>query len=195
MHNIYLTTFFLASGILFSCNKDKALPAPTHTYYIDSKINSNRLMYEDSVRGVLNSAQRTTIDSVTFVLIKESSIFSGTTINGVIVNTIISQYKKGSISDTTLTDSMFTVKSYDFTNRYRNEGIEISWYDGTQMWSTSNAKGDQTGSSFEIVKHDRSGKSTFKYITNGNFSCKLYTKDGQSKFMLGNFKSKTNRIN
>jgi hypothetical protein len=195
MHTIYLTTFLLASGILFSCNKDKALPAPIHTYYIDSKINSKPYLYEDSVQGILNSAQRTTIDSGTFVLIKESSIFSGTMVNGVIVNTIISQYKKGSISDPTLTDSMFTIKSYDFTNRYRNEGIEVSWYDGAQMWSTSYAKGDQAGSTFEIVKHDKSGKPTFKYITSGNFSCKLYNADGQSKFMLGNFKSKTNRIN
>ncbi|HXA00758.1 MAG TPA: hypothetical protein VNW99_02150 [Cytophagaceae bacterium] len=196
MHNIYLTGLFLATAILFSCNKDKGLPAPAPTYYFDSKVNSKSLLYEDSLKGILNTAEKTGIDFGTYTLIKESSIFSGTSIiTGVAVNTIISHYMKGCTRDTAFIDSMFTVKSYSFTNSLQNEGIEISWYDGTQMWSSSNGTADQTGSSFKIVKHEYVGKPDHRYISSGNFNCKIYSADGNVKFMTGNFKVKTNEIN
>jgi hypothetical protein len=196
MRPIYIINLLLIFFIMASCNKkDKNLPAPTHTYYIDTKIDGTSVAYEDSIYGVLNSASLTSTDFGAYKLTRSGSSFSGTNLLNQVVNTTISQYKKGCDCDTAFIDSLFTVNSYSFKNNAEVEGIEITWFDGTQTWSTSAGTADQSGSSFKIVKHEFVNKNEYRYISSGNLNCKLYNGNGDSKIMTGYFKIKTNRIN
>ncbi|MFL5728803.1 MAG: hypothetical protein ACJ75J_04875 [Cytophagaceae bacterium] len=195
MRTIHLIKgLFPALVILFACNKkDDNLPAPAHTYYMDTKIDGKSVAYEDSIQGVLNKTSKDTSSFGNFTLIKQSSFFTGTDITGKIVNTTFSEYKKG-CSCTSFLDSMFSAKNYTFKNSGQLEGIEITWFDGNQNWSSSYGNADQSGSSFSIVKHEYTGKQDYRYISSGNINCKLYNTDGDVKLMTGYFKLKTNTI-
>jgi len=79
--------------------------------------------------------------------------------------------------------------SSDFNNLM--EGIEIRYIDEFGVeWTT---KGDQTGSWFEVTGHSKNEADSYTpYVTEGNFSCKFYNRNGDVKPVTeGEFKGRT----
>jgi len=194
MHKIYTISLFILSVIIISCNnKGKDLPAPTRTFFMDTKVDGKQVAYDDSVHGILNTVSVSSTDYGSYTLMKSSSEFSGTTQFGDSVNTVFSQYKKGCGCSQALSDSMFTNGYYDFKSNTEQEGIEITWFDGSRIYSTSLGNADQTGSFFKINKHQYVGYTNYRYVSSGSLSCKLYSADGDTKIMSGYFNIKTNK--
>jgi hypothetical protein len=194
MHKIYITGLFILSVIMISCNnKSKDLPAPTRTFFMDTKVDGKQVAYEDSIHGVLNTVSVSSTDYGSYTLIKSSSEFSGTTQFGDSVNTVFSEYKKGCGCTQALIDSMFTTGYHNFKNNTDQEGIEITWYGDGRTYSTSLGSADQSGSFFKIDKHQYVGYTNYRYISSGSLSCKLYSADGDTKIMSGYFNIKTNK--
>lgn len=77
--------------------------------------------------------------------------------------------------------SFFTTGTYTFSKNAEN-GFELGWNDGTQLWSTSKGSADQTGSSIKITQTGSEEIWGEFYVNvNGTFNCKLYNDAGASK--------------
>jgi hypothetical protein len=83
----------------------------------------------------------------------------------------------------------YSYGSSDFYNLV--DGVEIRYIDENGMeWTT---KGDQTGSLFQVNSHTTNISDSYTpFVTEGNFTCKLYNNLGQSKLLTeGIFKGRT----
>lgn len=73
-----------------------------------------------------------------------------------------------------------------FTKKALSSGIHLSWIDDKGiLWQTSSGSGDQSGSSFSIIKNQVTGDPLKDFATGtvitASFNCKLYDKSGRVK--------------
>jgi hypothetical protein len=192
LHFTALATIVL---VLFSCNVEEDLDSfVDHSYYIQLKIDGNRINYEDGILGMQNTAIRSTSEYDSTVLEKQASFFNGdgTLSDGIDIS--INQFKILPAPDTLQKniDSLFTVGSYQYKNTLNKEGIEIAIITEGTTWSTSKGIANQDGSNFIVSQHIYKGTQTYRYETSGSFICKVYDGAGNVKLINGTFKLKTN---
>jgi hypothetical protein len=189
-----LSAALIVSGV--SCKKDDPVTSPTTTpttpaslsisspYQVNFTLDGTAMDYNigtttgfDMVNSANNSVQP--IGGGTSTFIYGSSIGNGTAYVGFMKGTF-SLPGGGLMSDSEFL-SMFPAATVAYSPASAN-GVVVSYFDGSTLWSSDLGTADQTGSAFKIEANQvLTGGSYYTvklYIT---FNCKVYDGSGGSK--------------